>query len=165
MNLFEFYDYKNKLMEDILTSEPIVKLLGDDIDMRDAESLAYTQIFPYEYVPETIQDGKTYICFDVDIQSAENNFTYYPIIYVWVLTHKSRLRLPGGGVRPDMICAEIAKKINGSMEYGMGRLMLYSARRFAPMMDYQGKVLTFKTTDINKAFDPHKAIPANRKKG
>ena len=46
MNLKDFYDYKNQLMEDLLTNEKIVGLLDDTISIEDAYKLAYKQVFP-----------------------------------------------------------------------------------------------------------------------
>ena len=117
-------------MEDLLTSESIVRLLDDDISMDDAGKLAYKNVFPCEYVPETVQDGKTFICFDVDIQQSVNKTYLLPTLYVWVFTHRSKLRLPnGGGVRTDKMCSEICKAINGSRKYGLGELDLYSVKK------------------------------------
>lgn len=165
MLLDEFYDYKNQLMEDILTTEPIVKLLsGGNSYQVPAYDMAYTQVFPFEYIPETIEHGKTFICFDVDIQKAASQTYYSPIIYVWIFTHKSLMRLPEGGVRVDVIAAELAKKLNGSRMYGLGTLDFYSSKRFAPIADYQGKVLTFHAYDFNTTKPTGQRIPSNRKK-
>ena len=163
MQLADFFDYKNKLMEDILTNEAIVKLVNENVEMENAESLAYTQVFPYEFVPETTQEGKTYICFDVDVYEANSKLIYTPVLYIWPFAHKSKLRLPEGGVRVDAICNEIAKAINGSRFYGLGELELYSCKRFAPQTDYQGKVLVFHAKEINRLYDPKKPTPVNRK--
>lgn len=163
--LQEFYDYKNKLMEDILTSSSLVELISDDQSLTDATSLRYTQIFPYEFVPETIEVGKTFVCFDVDIQSVENKTFLHPIIYVWVFTHKSKLRLPEGGVRTDRIVSEIARILNGSRYYGLGELELRSVKRFAPMTDFQGKYMVFDARDYNRLSPTGKPIPSNRKTG
>ena len=59
-------------MEDILTNESIVRLVNEDISLEDAKLLAYSQVFPCEYIPQTVQEGKTFICFDVDIQQSAN---------------------------------------------------------------------------------------------
>ena len=166
MQLQEFFDYKNQMMEDFLTSETIVRLLDDDISMDDAGNLAYERVFPFEYVPKTVEDGQTFICFDVDIQKSVNKTYLLPTLFVWVFTHRSKLRLPdGGGVRTDKLCSEVCKAINGSRKYGLGELDLYSVKRFAPMTDYQGKVLTFYAKDFNRVYDPHKETPNNRKNG
>jgi hypothetical protein len=164
LQLNDFFDYKNQLMGDLLTNEEIVHLIDSDIDLEDAADLAYSQVFPFEYIPETVEIGKTYICFDVDIQNKSLNKTFLePILYIWVFTHKSLLRLPEGGVRTDKLCSAICEVINGSRRYGLGELNIYAAKRFAPMTDYQGKVLTFRAVEFNKVYDPKKPIPSNRK--
>ncbi|MBP5463313.1 MAG: hypothetical protein J6Y20_14500 [Lachnospiraceae bacterium] len=165
MQLKEFYDYKNQLMEDLLTSESIVNLLDDSIPIQEAEKLAYKQVFPCEYVPDTVQEGKTFICFDVDVQESVNKTFLLPTLYIWVFTHRSKLRLPEGGVRTDKLCSEICEAINGSRMYGLGELNLYSVKRFAPMTDYQGKVMAFHAKDFNRQFTPNKPTPTNRKTG
>lgn len=165
MKLAECFDYKNKLMEDLLTNPKIVHLIDEKVEVEGAEILAYHNVFPYEYIPETAEDGRTYICFDVDILSAENKTFYLPALYVWVFSHKSKLRLPDGGVRTDALCTEIANTIAGSRKYGLGELLLYSVKRFAAMTDYPGKVLTFHTKDFNTQYDPNKYTPKNRKLG
>lgn len=165
MQLQELFDYKNRLMEDLLTNEAIVSLVGENVSMDNAASLAYTQVFPCEYVPETVQGGETYICFDVDIQETTGKTFLSPTLYVWVFTHRSRLRLPEGGVRTDKLCAKICEAINGSRYYGLGELNLHSVKRFAPMTDYQGKVMTFYAKDFNRQFNGAKPTPTNRKIG
>ena len=165
MQLQEFFDYKNQLMEDLLTNEDIVRLIDDTVALQNADSLAYTQVFPCEYVPDTVQEGKTYICFDVDVQRAADKTFLSPTLFVWVFTHRSKLRLPEGGVRTDKLCSEICKAMNGSRKYGLGELNLYSVKRFAPMTDFQGKVLTFYAKDFNRVYDGKKYTPENRKRG
>ena len=150
-------------MEDLLTNKSIVSLLNDEISLDDADSLAYTQVFPYEYLPETVQNGHTYICFDVDVTSVSSKTYLTCVLYIWVFSHRSKLRLPEGGVRFDKICSEICNSINGSRYYGLGELDLYSVKRFSPMTDYQGKLMTFYSAEINRTYDGKKSIPNNRK--
>jgi len=165
MQLEEFFDYKNKLMKDLLTNEAIIKLLDEDATLDNSKRLAYTLVFPTEYVPETVEHGNTYICFDVDVQSVTGKTFLTPILYVWVFTHRSKLRLDEGGIRTDKLCCEICKEINGSFEYGLGTLDLHSVKRFAPMTDYNGKVMTFYARDFNRNSSVSKPIPSNRKRG
>ena len=90
MQLDEFFNYKNQLMNDLMTSEQIVCLLNDSEEVRcDPEQLVYSQVFPYEYVPDTIVHGQTFICCDVDIQRVESKTFLRPTLYIWVFTHKS----------------------------------------------------------------------------
>ena len=165
MKLEDFYDYKNQLMEDLMTNEKIVKLIDDKIPMDRAPELVYKKVFPCEYVPETVQDGDTFICCDVDVSQSPDKTFLYPILYIWVFTHRSKLRLPEGGVRTDKLCCEICRVIDGSHEYGLGQLNLYSCKRYAPMTDFQGKVMTFTLKEFKRQYDGSKFIPANRKVG
>lgn len=166
MQLESFFNYKNRFMKDIVSDGVIVSLINEDVPVEDGRSLSYKQVFPYEFVPDTVQHGHTFVCVDVDIQKVIGKNLYIPTLYVWVFTHKSKLRLPDGkGVRTDKLCSEISKKLNGSFFYGMGELELNAVRRFAPMTDFQGKMMTFNTIERSKAFDPKKEIPSNRKKG
>lgn len=163
MLLDEFFDYKNKLMEILCSNKEIVKLVTDSESAPVPNfSLAYSQIFPYEFVPETVDDGRTFICFDVDIAEVAEKPFYLPAVYVWVFTHKSKLRLSQGGVRIDQLAVEINKELNGSRLFGLGELDLKSVGRFVPINDYQGRVLTYSAVDFNRVA-PSKRPPANRK--
>lgn len=173
MNLKDFFDYKNQFMNDILTDPEIVKLIteqdqfGDDIyTVENAKDLIYKQVFPFEYVPETVHDGSTFICVEVDVQSAPGKTYMDLVMYVWIFAHRSRLVLPnGGGVRTDALCNKICEKINGSRNYGLGELDIVSCKRFAPMTDYNGKVLVFYADEFNRLHNYSQTIPSNRKRG
>ena len=164
MQLEDFFDYKNQLIQDLLTNPEIVRLLDDNFEIvSDPTTFVYKQIYPFEYIPDTVEHGQTFICCDVDIQRAFNKTFLLPALYIWVFTHRSKLRLPEGGIRTDKLCSEIAKTINGSRMYGLGELDLYSAKRFAPIIDYQGKVLTFQAKEFNRLSPTGKPVPSNRK--
>lgn len=166
MQLQELFDYKNRMMYDLLTNKEIVKLIDPTIKNMDEayERLAYKRVFPYDYIPDTIEDAGTYVCFDVDIQKVMNKTFLNPTIYIWLFTHKSQLRMTEGGVRTDLLCAEIAEAINGSKYYGLGELELYSVKRYAPISDYQGKIMMFLAKDFNNPAPSKQPIPSNRKK-
>lgn len=166
VGLDELFDYKNQLMDDMLTNEQIIRLLSDDGETLTApENLVYTQVYPYEYVPDVVEHGQTFICCEVDIKDVIDKTFLVPVLYIWVFTHKSKVRLPGGGVRTDKLSSEITKIINGSRMYGLGELNLQSAKRFSPIGDYQGRILTFYAKDFNRLSPSNKKVPANRKHG
>lgn len=164
MFLRELFDYKNRLMMDIVTNDNIIKLLQDDANPnKKPEDFIYTQIFPFENIEDTVEHGMSFICFDVEIMRADSKTFYDPVIYVWVFCHKSKMRLPEGGVRIDEIAAEVTETLSGSRHYGLGELEFFSSRRFAPINDYQGKQLTFHAKDYNRLHAYGKEIPVNRK--
>lgn len=164
--LDELFSYKNQLMNDLLTSETIVKLLSEDgATLADPETLIYNQVYPYEYIPDVQEHGKTFICCEVDIGSVNGKTFLNPRIYLWVFTHKSKLRLPGGGLRVDRLTSEIVETLNGSRLYSLGELNLKNVRRFSPIVDYQGRTLEFTGRDWNRINPTGKPVPANRKVG
>lgn len=164
--LDELFDYKNTLMNDLLTSETIVKLLSEDgATLTNPEDLIYHQVFPFEYIPDVQEHARTFICGDVDISGVDGKAFLNPTIFLWVFTHKSKLRLPGGGLRLDRLTSEIVKKLNGSRTYGLGELNLRDVKRFMPIVDYQGRILRFTTRDYNRINPTGQPIPSNRKAG
>lgn len=166
IGLEEFFDYKNQLMNDLLTSEAITRLLDDNCETREnAEALMYEQVFPFEYVPHTVEHGQTFICCEVDIKEVIDKTFLIPVIYIWIFTHTSKLRLPEGGVRTDILASEIDKAINGSRYYGLGELNLQSVKRFSPIAGYQGRIMTYSTKDFNRSSPSGRPIPPNRKAG
>lgn len=115
MQLDEFFDYKNRLMDDLLTSKRIITLLSDDCKtIRSPESLVYSQVFPYEYIPETVTHGHTFICCEVEIQRVSSKTYLTPALYVWVFTHKSKIRLPEGGVEQTSCVLRLQRQSMGA---------------------------------------------------
>ena len=162
MNLEEFFDYKNRLMKDLCSNEEIVALItGKEIGVVPNRTLPYTQLFPYEFIPETVDNAQSFVCFDVDITNVTNKTFYVPVLYIWVFTHKSKMRLPNGGVRIDTLASKINELLNGNRFYGLGELDLRQVGRFSPITDYQGRVLTYCTKDFNR--NGSKQPPSNRK--
>ena len=173
MNLEELRSYKNQFFGDILTDEKIVHLIDPDMPLQNADKLMYDNVYPSLYVPDTVEQAKTFVCCDVDFQVAnvrqigDKQLYYCPIMYVWIFTHKSLMKIPDGGFRVDELAIGITDKIAGSKFYTMGALTLYSAKRFAPMVDFVGKVLAFNGRDWNEpsAENPNRPIPSNRRAG
>ena len=163
MLLEELFDYKNELMKVLCSNKSVVRLITDD-EAADIPNhhLAYKNIFPFEYVPDTIGNGGTFICYDVDVLDVQNRTYLYPVLYVWIFTHKSKLRLPEGGIRLDSLAIEINKELNGSRHFGLGELQLGRVDRFVPIDDFQGRCLTFYAKDFNN-INPSKRAPVNRR--
>lgn len=162
--LDELFDYKNQLIKDLLTSKNIVNLLVDDGKFQgDSKDLVYKAVFPYEYLPDTTEEATTYLCCEVDIEGVFDKTFLHTYIYIWVFTHISLLQLSEGGLRMDKLSSEITKTLNGSRVYGLGTLELHSAKRFAPVSTYQGRVLKFYTKDFNRPAPNRHPIPTNRK--
>ncbi len=165
MELQEFYDYKNRLMRDLCSNEDIVRLVtGVEEPTVPNKDIPYEQIFPYQFIPETENNARTFICFDVDILKAPNKTFYNPVIYIWVLVHKSKMKTDGMGCRTDAITCAIDHMLNGSRMYGQGELELGPVERFIPTTDYLGRGMVYYTRDFNRS-PGQKPTPGNRKTG
>lgn len=165
MHLEEMFQYKNQLLDDLLTNEEIVRLINDSIPLDQAGTLVYDQVMPYEFYPDTLENGRVYLCCDVDVRKSATttSLRYSPTLYIWVFVHKDLLRLREGGVRTDKLCHLIDKELNGSFKYGLGKLELQSVNRFSVVSDYTGKVLAYTATDFQKVYDPKKEVPDKRR--
>ena len=163
MLLEELFNYNNELMKILCNNKSVVKLVTDDENARvPNHSLAYKKIFPFEYIPDNVGNGDTFICYDVDILDVENKTYLYPVVYVWIFTHKSKLRLPQGGARLDALAVEINKELNGNRHFGLGELNLKRIDRFVPIDDFQGRCLVYQAKDFNNT-SPSKPAPINRR--
>lgn len=163
MLLNEFFDYKSELIRTLCSSKDIVRLILDNKEpVVPNYDLAYKHIFPYEYVPDTVDEGKTFICFDVDIAQVTDKTYYKPTLYIWAFTYKTKLQLSSGGVRTDELARIINKELNGSRNYGLGTLELKSINGFAPIKDYLGRQMVYTATDFNRP-GVSKKPPVNRK--
>lgn len=165
MLLSEAFDYKNRLMESLCKNPNIVRLVtGCENPSMPAHDLPYTHFFPYEHIPETASEASVYICFEVEIHKVPSKTIYYPVIYVWIVAHKSKMRPEWGGVLTDQIASEIDAMLNGSRLYGQGELELAGLRSFIPITGYNGRSLTYTTKDFNRGGVRH-PVPSNRKCG
>lgn len=162
------FGYKNLLMRELCGSEAVQRLIYDakegelPIPNHDA---AYKNIFPYEFIADTVVTAQTFICFDMDVTDVISCIDLNLELYVWIFTHKSLLRLKGGGLRLDALSAEIDRLLNQSRIFTKNPLELKSVGRFVPINDYQGRVLVFTGRDWNVAGAPKRPAPSNRRAG
>ena len=150
---------------DICSNENVVSLItGQDNPTVPDKTLPYEQVYPFQFIPETENTSRTFVCFDVDILKAPNKTFYYPVIYIWIMVHKSKMRTNGLGCRTDAISSAIDQMLNGNRFYGLGELELGAVGRFIPTTDYLGREVVYYTKDFNRS-PGMKPTPANRKKG
>lgn len=154
-NLSNLTEYKNRFMEFLINNKQICSLLTDtDGESIPYDNLKYTQIFPYDFIPDTIDEQKTFICFDVDIPRVKTLAVTDVYLYVYVFTHKDLMRIPQKGIRPDLICHVIDTAINGDTTWGFEKLELESCTRMSPPgHDMRGRVLRYRVEDWNRFGD------------
>jgi len=150
-NLEEFTTYKQTLMQAICTSDKIVELIKLDTDPQNVtgKDLRYKRIFPYNYVPLTTEIAQTFICFTVTAPNVKDDLISELRLSVFVFTHQDLMRTDKG-MRTDLLVSEIDKLLNGSTEYGLGRVSLKMCDVMqVPCKGYSGLCSVYAVKDFN----------------
>jgi hypothetical protein len=129
-------EYKMEVLNRCLENERLTKLLGHDVpealfkeNLEDPYSLMYERVFPYRFVPATIEVQGTFLTLGVNgFRRMQEGFKVYDDyqageIYFYFFTHVDLMRTDSG-VRQDLILGEISKMFDGTRGIGMGELKL-----------------------------------------
>lgn len=149
-NLEEFTTYKNTLMKAICTSTAIVDLLkiASDPVTITGRDMRYKRIYPYNYVPLTIENAQTFICFTVTAPNIKKGIINDLRLTVYVFTHQDIMRTDRG-MRTDLLISEIDKLLNGSTEYGLGKVELKACDVMqVPCQGYSGLYSVYTVQDF-----------------
>ena len=118
-------DWKNKAIELVISQDEIMELL--DMDEVEADDPMYARIFPYNHIPQTIEETKVYITFTVNIPKITfNNVRAYPRLTVRVIAHQERMKLNMAGVSATRIdyIAKLIVNLLTKNDFGYGKLKL-----------------------------------------
>lgn len=150
-HLEEFTEYKNTLMRAICTSDVIVDLLKLETDKPGitGRDMRYDRIFPYNYVPLVTQNAKTFVCFVVTAPNVRDGVVTDLTLTVFVFTHQDIMRTDKG-MRTDLLISEIDKLLNGSTDYGLGKVKLKACDVLqVPVRGYSGLFSVYTVKDFN----------------
>lgn len=128
-------DWKNKAIELVIGQDEIMELL--DMDEAEADDPMYTRIFPYNHIPQTIEETKVYITFTVNIPKITfNKIWAYPRLTVRVIAHQERMKLNMAGVSATRIdyIAKLIVDLLTKNDFGYGKLHL--ATNFEDLYNY-----------------------------
>ena len=153
-NLEEFTKYKQTLMKAICTTDKIIELLKLESDSTEitGKDMRYSRIFPYNYVPLTIENAQTFICFTVTAPNVRDDLIAELRLTIYVFTHQDLMRTPEG-IRTDLLVSEIDKVLNGSTQYGLGKVSLKACDVMqVPCQGYSGLYSVYSVRDFNVPF-------------
>lgn len=157
MNSFEIGEFKLTLIRKLIEDENIVKLIdapADEVEYPD--DLIYSHIFPYNRVPDTEQEVKTYITVMVNATSLpkRNDITRNLSIIVRIYSHKDLMKVAGSNSdRIDLLSAYIDKILNESNEFGIGYVLLGSNTEHVLDSKHFFRELVFHTDALNNKRD------------
>lgn len=161
MNLEELGEYKHKVATLLANDENIIEALLGDVSQEDdtdemllGNSSSKGHIYEFEYVPDINETTDTFICMETVVASAPTDASYRVYLYVFPCCHKKIMesyKKPGMyGTKADMLAVYIDKKLNGSKEFGIGRVRLISNDVYKPIKNYYGRCITYEVVDFNR---------------
>lgn len=153
---------KNKIVREFISDDAIVKAIDShNPNVVEPEDLIYTHIFDYNQNPFTLKEVQTFITIQVHIPEARYSYSKQqttfvnPTIEIWITSHEKHMKVDNVPKitqnRNDYISSLIDKKLNGSIDYGLGKLYLSANKEFSYEKDYACRTMIFTATDLNNS--------------
>lgn len=151
---------KDLITKKIISNQDIVDLISTNILPSE---LIYENIFDTLTIDIPQDERKTYITMDAVVSSVENRHIKSVDIIIHVFTHLKLLKLSTSeqqkyytrgffGNRIDVLIDLLVRMLDGSDEFGIGRLQLKPRSPMSvihPSTKHYGKSLIFYTCDFN----------------
>lgn len=152
MNSYEIGEYKMILIRKLIQNDTIVSLIDPAKSVQYADDLIYTSIFPYNRIPDTEQEVKTYVTIRCNVPNVvrKNDLVRDVTVIIRAYTHEDLMRVSGrNGTRIDCLAAEIDRVLNETMELGIGPLIVVSNTEHVLDSRHHYRELLLKTQSIN----------------
>ena len=156
-HLDEIINYKSNVIIDLCNSPLVVGLMLDktnpDVNGDDGDD-ARSRMYDFDYITETNLQAEAYILVDADVVSAPTWTVKNMELYVQIVLNKSYMKLDNKrwkgrkGNRLDNLVREIDILLNGSRDYGIGKLQLVSARTANVPAAFTSKLLVYQVPDF-----------------
>ena len=157
-NSQEIIEYKRSAMAAMAGVDNIVKAINaKDVsgEYLDPGDLFYTHIFPYDYLPDSIDVIGTYVTVEVSMPnvSTANYFFKDVLITVTIICHQDMMQMTDseplgatGSTRADYLSVEIDKLFNQTTEL-LGKYKVELVSNVAGSIDpvHKCRVMRFKT--------------------
>lgn len=151
---------KNKIVRDFIKDKQIIEAIDSSKVPKDnPEELINTHIFDYAQNPNTINTAETFITIQVHIpytreMERSGKSTYVkPMIEINIISHEDHMVIKNipkvKSNRNDYLSRLIDEKLNGSTEYGIGKLNLLSNLEGSIQQNYSYRKITFQCVDLN----------------
>lgn len=164
MNLEEIGSFKNKIVSKLINDDNILDvLLGDLTDIDDSETALLGKdgsgsggrVFKFEYIPDTQENSKTFLCVEVVPEETDGDTITDMIIYVFAYCSKNLMqtyhRKGQAGTRIDILVSDIDKILNGNSEFGIGPLEWAGSSIYKPAQPYYGRMLVYRVGTFRRS--------------
>lgn len=114
---------KDRVVELVLSSQKIVELIGDNVyKTAPAPGLLYKKVYPFIYIPDTLDSASAIICVEANIISVKTDSVCDIELIIATMCHTDIMRTEFG-TRIDALADEVDELINHSREFGIGKLI------------------------------------------
>lgn len=149
-------DFKNATIAKLIGSDELMRAMGND-DIEANDEAVYRYIFPFFYIPYTIEEAHSYICMRVNmtgLNELNDSFGKFSL-KIWVITHQDIMKISGvgGATRVDYMGNLIEGLLNGSDAFGTQRLRLVTNTEDSVDMRHRCRILTFTTQDFSAPWE------------
>lgn len=148
-------EWKNIAIEKFLANEKIIKVL-DVTEEEMEEGLVYLRIFPHLYIPDVTETTSSFINIEVRKPSISDNGKWiYPELIIDIIVHQNKMKLEMAGIsatRADRMSELIEQELNGSVDFGVGELVLISDEPGSVNDKFRFRRLTFVAEEFNFDF-------------
>lgn len=156
----QLVDYNQRICNKILSSQAVMALIANDPDLDlDSPSSAEWEehVIDHAWVDDTVQEAGAFVTVDVDVTDMSSGTIKDMRVYVEVLVSKNYMHLTPTlfkgvkGNRRDNIVRQIDLLLNGSYEFGIGRLDASNIRTVTTANKFSGKLITYVVSDFARA--------------
>lgn len=153
----ELIDYNQLVVNRILSSQEVMAFISNNptINIDGPEMEEWEEhVIDHAWVDETVQEAGAFVTVDVDIPDVMNGTIKDMRVYVQVLVSKNYMKLSPSlfkgckGNRRDNIVRHIDLLINGSRDFGIGRLDLTNVRTVNVANKFAAKLMTYEVADF-----------------
>lgn len=156
-NIDELIDYTQLVIRKIKGSKNVMSLIADDpdIDLNSNDAVQWEDhIYDYNWVPNTVQESGSFVMVDT-IVTEPGEATKTISIYVQIVCSKDCMKLSPEkfslkGNRRDNIARFIDIELNGSREFGIGRLELVSTPLEEVPEAFTSRTLRYEARDYKR---------------
>lgn len=147
LNLTQRTPYKQRVIDRFLASDVLLQALAKEGEAPSADA-ARQRIFPYRFTELPLQEPDC--CISVDIVTAKSSTASMCVnqLFVWICCHKSLFSGDGYETRADRLAQEADRLLNGSADFGIGRLLWEGMQLYEPTPEYYGYVLQYAASDF-----------------
>lgn len=152
MNSAEIACYKLTIIKALVSDQEIISLIDSNGEFEYPDDMIYERIFPFDRIPDTEQEAKTYITISVNVPSInkKNDLVKDLIVTARAITHASLMKVKGqNGTRIDLLAARLDTILNERSDLGIGPVSLVSNCENALDKAHFYRELKFKTMDLN----------------